>query len=100
PGPVILPELHNILEPPVILATGPTLTLPPDPLAAPTPAPAAKPHLSLEAVERDHILTVLHESNWVIDGPQGAARILGLHPNTLRNRLKKLGLTRASHQLL
>ena len=99
PWPGNIRELENILERAVILATGPTLDLDPDTLAAPSPAPAAKPYLSLEAVERDHILTVLHESNWVIDGPRGAARILGLHPNTLRNRLKKLGLTRASHQL-
>jgi formate hydrogenlyase transcriptional activator len=29
-----------------------------------------------------------------IDGPIGAAKHLGLHPNTLRSRLKKLGITR------
>ena len=53
---------------------------------------------SLETVERDHISTVLHETNWVIDGPRGAAKILGLHPNTLRHRLKKLGIERAAHR--
>jgi hypothetical protein len=29
---------------------------------------------------------------WVIEGPNGAARLLGLQPSTLRSRLKKLGL--------
>jgi formate hydrogenlyase transcriptional activator len=31
----------------------------------------------------------------VIEGPRGAAQLLGLHPNTLRSRMKKLGLHRA-----
>ena len=53
--------------------------------------PTAK---SLSAAERDHILAALQRSNWVIDGPAGAARVLDMHPNTLRSRLKKLGITR------
>ena len=28
----------------------------------------------------------------------GAAKLLDLHPNTLRSRLKKLGITRAGHE--
>ena len=28
----------------------------------------------------------------MIDGPKGAATLMGLHPNTLRSRLKKLGM--------
>ncbi len=98
PWPGNIRELENVLERAVILATAPTLDLDPDTLAAPSPVLAAKPRPSLEAVERDYVRTVLQETNWVIDGPRGAARILGLHPNTLRNRLKKLGLTRAAHQ--
>jgi transcriptional regulator with GAF, ATPase, and Fis domain len=61
--------------------------------ARPAPGPA-RPELG--AVERDYILTVLQETNWVITGPRGAAKVLGLHPNTLRNRIKKLGLTRSA----
>ncbi len=93
-------ELENILERAVILATGPALDLDPDPLSAPKLAPAPEPRPSLETVERDYILKVLQESNWVIDGPRGAAGVLGIHPNTLRNRLKKLGIARTSHQIL
>jgi transcriptional regulator with GAF, ATPase, and Fis domain len=48
-------------------------------------------------VEREHILTVLRHTKWVINGPRGAAEVLGLHPNTLRNRMKKLGIARAAH---
>jgi transcriptional regulator with GAF, ATPase, and Fis domain len=61
--------------------------------------PAARQQLTLESVERDHIVTVLQQTDWVVEGPRGAARILELHPNTLRNRMKKLGITRASHQI-
>jgi formate hydrogenlyase transcriptional activator len=52
---------------------------------------------SLSSAEREHILSALKKSHWVIDGPSGAARILEIHPNTLRSRLKKLGITRPTH---
>ena len=90
-------ELENILERAVILATGPTLEIGPDILGEPVSATAAGPRLALEDVERNHILNVLGQTGWVIDGPKGAATLLGLHPNTLRSRLKKLGIERASH---
>jgi len=51
---------------------------------------------TMEIVERDHIVTVLQRTNWVITGPRGAARVLGLNPSTLRNRMKKLGITRSA----
>jgi formate hydrogenlyase transcriptional activator len=60
--------------------------------AAPLPASATAG--SLEDVERAHITATLNQTDWVIEGPRGAARILDLHPNTLRSRMKKLGLTR------
>ena len=91
-------ELENVLERAVILATGPTFDLESDAELSTGPAtPAADlPAPSLEAVERRHILTVLRQTRWVIEGPRGAAQILDLHPNTLRSRLKKLGITRSA----
>ena len=71
----------------------------PDWLAVPAAPSAAAPSPSLEAVERQHILAVLERTRWVIDGPRGAAQLLELHPNTLRSRLKKLGITRPNHDL-
>ena len=50
--------------------------------------------LTLEQFKRTRILEVLHQTNWRIDGPGGAAIILGLHPNTLRSQLHKLGIVR------
>jgi transcriptional regulator with GAF, ATPase, and Fis domain len=84
-------ELQGVLERAVLLSAGPVLEVSPDILAA--PAPAAEP-TDLATLERDHIRRVLERTRWVIDGPHGAARLLGLHPNTLRSRLKKLGLQR------
>jgi transcriptional regulator with GAF, ATPase, and Fis domain len=94
-------ELENILERAVILTTGTTLAIGSDllPLSNLAPAAAARQQLTLDSVEREHIVAVLHQTRWVVDGPRGAAQILGLHPNTLRNRMKKLGITRASHQI-
>jgi PAS domain S-box-containing protein len=95
-------ELENVLERAVILATGDVLDIDPGILTAPSTAPAAtarrQERPNLETLERDYVITVLRETDWVIDGPRGAAKILGLHPNTLRNRLKKLGIERDSHR--
>ena len=98
PWPGNVRELENFLERAVILATSsaldasPTASLPIG-TAAPTADPRP-PRASLEKVQREHILATLTKTNWVIDGPSGAAAILNLNPNTLRSRLKKLGISR------
>jgi formate hydrogenlyase transcriptional activator len=107
-------ELENILERAIILSNSSTLEIDPDvfgsspaaaadsppPITAPAPALLAdNQDLSLtplELVERDFILAVLKQTQWVIEGPHGSAKILDLHPNTLRSRLKKLGIERPS----
>ena len=50
-------------------------------------------------MERRHIVGVLAQTDWVIEGPNGAATILGLHPNTLRSRMKKLGIKRTAYEM-
>jgi formate hydrogenlyase transcriptional activator len=91
-------ELENIIERAVILAPGPVLDIDPDvfvPRAVGSQfGDREQSSPSLEDVERTHICKVLDESSWIIEGPKGAARVLGLHPNTLRSRLKKLGIAR------
>ena len=91
-------ELENVLERAIILATGPVLDFEIDGERPPAPATAEGLALSsLEEVERRYILAILERTGWIIEGPRGAAGILGLHPNTLRSRLKKLGIARSSH---
>jgi transcriptional regulator with GAF, ATPase, and Fis domain len=48
----------------------------------------------LDDFERNHILRVLEKANWVIEGKNGAAALLNVHPSTLRSRMKKLNITR------
>jgi PAS domain S-box-containing protein len=114
-------ELENVLERAVILSNGPTLEIDPEVFvsatahrAAPVDQPApcgdgadephgdstrqAAPLESLESNERSHILAALQQTDWVIDGLRGAAKILELHPNTLRSRMKKLGIARAPRE--
>ncbi|MGD0443872.1 MAG: sigma 54-interacting transcriptional regulator [Edaphobacter sp.] len=109
-------ELQNIIERAVILSADPILRLDRDLMPATqspkdieTPGADAtdQPHatakgpkalLTLDEVERNHILATLQHSSGVVDGPNGAARILNLHPNTLRHRMDKLGIKRSRHR--
>jgi PAS domain S-box-containing protein len=102
PWPGNVRELENVLERAVILATGATLEIGADVLTAnpdggAAPSPGLGPAPTLEGMERNHILAILQQTDWLIEGPRGAAQILGLHPNTLRSRMKKLGIRRATH---
>ena len=49
---------------------------------------------ALDDVQRAHIESVLSRCGWKINGKGNAAERLGVHPNTLRFRLKKLNLSR------
>jgi formate hydrogenlyase transcriptional activator len=86
-------ELENVLERAVILARGPVLDAAAVPLLGPAGA-SAPPAPALAAVERAHVLATLEAARWLVDAPSGAARALGLHPNTLRSRMKRLGIRR------
>src|SRR5262252_3869973 len=99
-------ELQNVIERAVVLSPGSVLRLGKDllPVAveeaehdstSASEVAASSPD-ALENVERSHILQVLQDTRGVIEGPHGAARILNLHPNTLRSRMKKLGIERSS----
>jgi transcriptional regulator with GAF, ATPase, and Fis domain len=57
------------------------------------------PLKTLQEVERDHILAVLQQTHGVIEGSNGAAKTLGMHPNTLRHRMEKLGIKRPAHHI-
>jgi len=86
-------ELEHVIERAVITSPGPVIRLV-DPLEYKPGAAADGAAKGLEAMERDHILHVLQETRWKIEGEGGAASVLKLHPNTLRSRIKKLGIKR------
>ena len=85
-------ELENVIERALIHTTGDTLMLLEDTIDVDT-APADDP-TSLSSVERTHIQQVLRACGWRINGSGNAAERLGIHPNTLRFRMKKLGIVR------
>jgi len=87
-------ELENVIERATILAKGPMLQID-DVMLQGNSAPLLPIAGSLEEVERGHILRVLQDMSWVIEGKQGAAARLGLHPNTLRSRMQKLGIKKS-----
>jgi len=53
--------------------------------------------LPLAEYERKYIIKVLEKTYWRVDGSQGAARILDMHPETLRSRMRKLEIKRPSN---
>ncbi len=105
-------ELQNVIERALILCNGPILELESDlsnvsaafvmPVTetAHTVLQADQAQLkTLQEVEREHIMAVLQQTHGVIEGASGAARTLGLHPNTLRHRMEKLGIKRSTHRI-
>jgi formate hydrogenlyase transcriptional activator len=97
PWPGNIRELQNVIERAVILSTGSVLKVPLTDLKS---RAAGNGHISepvtLEEIERRHILSVLEQSNWVFAGPNGAAARLGLKRPTLQFRMQKLGISRPS----
>jgi formate hydrogenlyase transcriptional activator len=116
PWPGNIRELQNVIERALIVSADPILRLDRDlmPVAAAAKGMEAheagaqddqqanlespKPLLTLDEVERNHILDALQHTGGVVDGPKGAARILNLHPNTLRHRMDKLGIKGSRHR--
>jgi formate hydrogenlyase transcriptional activator len=86
-------ELENFIERAVILTQGPDLFVP---LAELKRAPKSSGNSSatLEQAEREHILKVLRDTNWVISGASGAATTLGMKRTTLQSKMQKLGISR------
>jgi formate hydrogenlyase transcriptional activator len=109
-------ELQNVIERAVVLSQGSVLAFEDNLLPADVSvySPGAKRHnagadcaaseirdtgrssapCSLEDVERRHMLMVLQKTGGLIEGPNGAARILKVNPSTLRGRMKKMGIKR------
>jgi formate hydrogenlyase transcriptional activator len=107
-------ELQNVIERAVILSPGRILELlyelTPNRIVGDSLGSADRPTAqalpvdlqastlsTMKEVERSHILAALKQTSGVIEGPKGAARILNMHPNTLRHRMEKFGIKRSDH---
>ena len=84
-------ELENLIERSVILTNSETLFVPGF-KSSEKEASISSPTVTLDDVQRMHIVQILKQCNWQIDGSQGAAKILDIKPSTLRDRMKKLGI--------
>jgi transcriptional regulator with GAF, ATPase, and Fis domain len=106
PWPGNVRELIAVMERAVLLGNGRTLEVatalgaaprapaarPVPPLAPAAPAPTERPALDLDAAMARHIEGALARCWGRIEGPHGAARVLGINPHTLRARMRKLGI--------
>jgi transcriptional regulator with GAF, ATPase, and Fis domain len=82
-------ELENFIERSVILSTGASLRAPLSEIRR--DVALAEGNITLEHVEREHIVRILRESGGVVTT---AATRLGLHRTTLNAMMRKLGITR------
>ena len=107
-------ELQNVIERAVIVSSESVLSLDADliPVAGvktsenhgmrESEGRASESALALPTlmeVERNHILAALQKAGGKIEGANGAAKILDLHPNTLRHRIQKLGIQSTAYRL-
>ncbi len=90
-------ELQNVIERALILTRGDWLVIPAlgeESGGAPSPSYASKTTRAktMDAMIADHIRITLEQTGGKISGLGGAAEQLDMHPNTLRFRMKKLGI--------
>lgn len=86
-------ELKNVLEKAILLGEGSSILIThlPEEIVAPR---SGRPVLganraSLDDLEREHIVQVLREVKW---NQSKAAELLGIHRNTLRNKIERFNL--------
>lgn len=101
-------ELINVIERAVIVSDGLELMLAEKiqdfPIeAAPAYTAVEEDEVSYRkyraAIDRkEQILSTLGITGWRVEGPRGAAALLGVNPSTLRTRMKKLGIVRPGSQ--
>ncbi len=96
-------ELENLIERAMILHRGEPLrfdelgTSLPAKTAVAEPAPGGE-ELDLDTVVARHIRHVLGTTGGKIHGPGGAGELLGVNPNTLRYKMRKLGIPFRKHR--
>ena len=93
-------ELEHFIERAVILSDGYRLNLPDFGGTVGGNAQEKAPIVTMEEMEREHILRVLGAVGWRVRGQQGAAHLLGLKPTTLYFRMRKFGIERPADHVI
>ncbi|MBI5057853.1 MAG: sigma 54-interacting transcriptional regulator [Nitrospirae bacterium] len=91
PWPGNVRELRNVVERAMIITTGTTLHVDVPKIAESKTVRA----MTLEEVEKRHIIEALNTTGWRVSGKNGAAEVLGLNPKTLESRMQRLGIKRS-----
>jgi PAS domain S-box-containing protein len=90
PWPGNIRELQNVIERAIINTEGKYIDI----SGFESPNQLKSKTKILAEVERNHIISILDETDWVIEGKKGAAAILGINPSTLRGRMRKYSIQR------
>jgi DNA-binding NtrC family response regulator len=85
-------ELQNVMERACVLATTPVVQVVEGLDRSSTVERASGTIATMADAERAHIKRALEATGGTVHGPKGAARLLGVNPNTLRSRMERLGL--------
>ncbi len=97
PWPGNVRELSSVIERAAILGEGDRLEVTAalglsGPARREAPVPGGRSFITLDQAVERHIRAALTRSRGKVEGPRGAARLLGLNPHTLRSKMRKLGI--------
>jgi len=87
-------ELENVITRSLITSTGKTLKIETFKEEQNLPITGTDLHKLLLETEQKYVMKALEQTGWKIQGPHGAAKLLGIKPTTLRDRMKKIGIKR------
>ncbi|MCE5271256.1 sigma 54-interacting transcriptional regulator [bacterium] len=82
-------ELQNVIERAVIVSSGSQLKLSE---CLENTSASTKQVLTLDDLDKQHIVNVMEMTGWRVRGKSGAAELLGLKPTTLEAKMVKLGV--------
>jgi formate hydrogenlyase transcriptional activator len=96
PWPGNIRELRHEVERAMIMSDGAVLRTHAA-MESPTTAKVHVPAVAdLQQAQAEHIRWALTKTGGIVEGPEGAAKLLGINPSTLRFRMKRLGINRPS----
>lgn len=87
-------ELENVIERAIILTDGPVLQVD-DGFDFASVDELGNSRKTIREMEKEMIESALQDAQWKIEGQNGAATRLGMAPSTLRERIKKYGISRS-----
>ncbi|MDZ7624373.1 MAG: sigma 54-interacting transcriptional regulator [Ignavibacteriaceae bacterium] len=86
-------ELENVIERGIISSHNDKLNIEPLQKSVST----SEDNIPLVELEKNHIIKMLEKTHWKISGKNGAASLMKINPETLRSKMRKLGIRRSSN---